>query len=84
MNEPKVKSRWTQRDESMLAELIERKRRITDENMAPVKELCNNFSNGIPGNRVGPSELADWLVGHADSIRDALEPFDSGVRAGGA
>ena len=84
MNET-VRSRWTQRDEAMLAELVERKTRITAENMGPVN-LCMThlerwvlaeFDSGVDG-RFYP-RLAEWLVRNADSVRDALEPFVSKV-----
>ena len=80
-----VRSRWTPADESRLAELIERKRRITDENMGPVTSLVTSFECEVLrspiqcGGDLYPM-LRSFLIDHADYVRDALEPFDSGVR----
>jgi hypothetical protein len=75
-----VRSRWTNDDEARLQELVERKRRIVEQNSEPIKVLASTF--GLEGFGVSDvGVLVRWMIENADAIRDALEPFDSGVRA---
>lgn len=69
-----IKSRWTAKDESNLADLIQRKERIMRENRVPVEEVVHMM--GVDQ----PDLVVRELINHADAVRDALEPFDSGAR----
>lgn len=73
----KVTSRWTPADEAKLVELAERKARIMSENERPVIELVDKHLYSFGGDA---EALAEALIVHADELRDALEPFDSGRR----
>lgn len=85
-----VRSRWSAREEAQLQELIERRRRIMEENREPVLVIVGTFRpdpdriDGANTLQEFHSQVADWLIANADALRDALEPFDSGVRAGSA
>lgn len=77
---------WSQHDEQCLRNLTARKAEFTKRARDPLHDfLTDNF--GWPANftqtqRVGCTmNLVDWLIEHADTIRDLLQPFDSGVRA---
>ena len=68
--------RWTNREELQLQQLIKRKNELTIMNMAPLVDLVKRENLQEFGNE----EIAECLAACADSFRDALEPFDSGVR----
>ena len=77
-----TRSRWTATDEARLLELSERKERIMRENLAPVRLLVSAAPIGMERSHDGKVEheaLVEWLIANADSLRDALEPFGSGV-----
>lgn len=73
-----VKSKWTAADEAALHELTERKQRIMSERRGEVHKVAElvYFHNMLI------DELTDALIANADALRDALAPFDSGVRLG--
>lgn len=63
--------RWTAKDQVELERMLDRKRTLEAANMAPLIALVK---------RLNINELARDLADNAESLRDALEPFDSGVR----
>ncbi len=70
---------WSRRDEQVLAELLERKRRFELTARMPVHDVVNRIRAAL-GGAYGPDQMVDEFINNADSIRDALAPFDSGVR----
>ena len=72
-----AKSRWTSKDEAALNELVERKRRIMEENREPVRRALQRMATLISDVDEG---VVDEFIANADAFRDALEPFDSGMR----
>ena len=75
---------WTQQDERRMAqlerELQELQTRRSEAQLALrvlAQALCAEMD---ASERVDYVQL--WLLEHADTVRDALEPFDNGVRAG--
>lgn len=83
-----VRSVWTSRDEAALLELTERKQRVMAEMRAPVDRLVASMNEasvlkGGSGCGLGDHDTwVDVLIEHAEALRDALAPFDSGTRAG--
>lgn len=89
-----ARSRWTAADEARLQELTERKARIMTEARQPLLQLIftvladwHRQSDSVQQNTLeDPDALKGWvaeqLIGNADALRDALAPFDSGVRPG--
>lgn len=63
-----VKDVWTPSEEARLVELQERKRRIMEANMGPVRAIVNE----MPQDR---DSLVKYLLENADKIREALAPF---------
>lgn len=70
--------RWTHSDEADLQRAIDRKDRVIANNMAPVVALIR-FA-GMENEPLSAESIAAGMVAQADAWRDALEPFDSGVR----
>jgi hypothetical protein len=71
-----IRGRWTAKDEALLLELTERKARLMLENREPVAKLVTE----LPSRGLAHDTVTDWAISNADALRDALEPFDSGVR----
>lgn len=72
-----VRSVWTAKDEASLQELNERKARIMEENREPLRILAA----ALPTTHTNDIEdVVDWMISNAEAMRDALEPFDSGIR----
>jgi hypothetical protein len=69
-----VRSRWTSKDEAMLRELIERKKRIDEQNREPLRMIVRESSPAEIDN-LGES-VTDWLIENATQLRVLLEPFD--------
>jgi hypothetical protein len=69
-----VKDRWTHQDEAELQRLTKRKAETIAKNMKPLDALAKKL------NTSSDESLAESLAEHADELRDALEPFDSGIR----
>lgn len=65
---------WSKRDEENLNLLLMRKKEFNSHYMPPVQKIAEAISELPVARRF------DWLIDQADNIRDALEPFDSGVR----
>ena len=71
---------WTKLDEAMLNELQERKAAFELARIRPVIEMVCKVHPKITDYGAVIQEIADRMIEHADMIRDALAPFDSGVR----
>lgn len=71
----KTKQSWTKADQAALDELTARKERVMLEQREPLIEVVNRMP-------AKSQALVDWLIHNADAVRDALQPFDSGVRPG--
>lgn len=72
-------STWTQRDEAELDALLARKQEVMAQRRAAIESLVGDVD--APSWRYTTcDEVIDWLIKNADAIRDALQPFDSGVR----
>lgn len=69
-----MKDRWTIQDEAELQRLTKRKAETIAKHMKPLDEIAKKL------NTSSDESLAESLVWNADALRDALEPFDSGVR----
>nr|WP_297388307.1 hypothetical protein [uncultured Roseateles sp.] len=76
--------KWTTRDEQRMSQLekelqeLQARRKDAQEPLRQmVAELCEEFQIDAVSEYV-----ALWLLDNADRVRDALAPFDSGVRPG--
>ena len=72
--------RWTAQDEAQLQQTLARKAEILSKTREP---LVNTIELMIVKHDIRHRELpdiADVFIDYADQIRDALQPFDSGVR----
>lgn len=74
-----IKDRWTHSEEHQLQQLLQRKKELMEKNTKPLVELVS--TTGLR-HETSDENIAELLMAHADQFRDALEPFDSGVRAG--
>lgn len=73
---------WSKRDERDLQDLLKRKQAFDAAAHAPVLDVAIKIKSLI-NSMVEPDaneSLVSALINYADDIRDALEPFDSGVR----
>lgn len=70
------KERWTTEDEAVLQGMLKRRSELNAKNMKPLIELVRRENPAVLANE----DLIGWMVAYADEIRDALEPFDSGIR----
>ncbi|NWF45429.1 hypothetical protein F3K02_09240 [Hydrogenophaga sp. D2P1] len=70
-----MKDRWTFQDEHKLQVLLKRKTETTERNMKPLVLIARLLDTDSTDEK-----LAESLAQYADALRDALEPFDSGVR----
>lgn len=68
---------WTQRDENLYQELDVRRDKVLTARLAAIATVVGRFNTNTPAIH---SALIDDLIHHADAIRDALKPYDSGVR----
>lgn len=69
---------WSKADEQALKELTERKAAFEEATRAPIENLVEKeFGNWDTDER---ECIRDFLIENADTIRDLLQPFDSGVR----
>ena len=85
---------WSRYDEDRLRELTQRKAVFTQRARGPLWNYVNGclprsivqpgISIHVEGidNRIDNriDKLVDWMIADADTIRDLLQPFDSGVR----
>lgn len=72
---------WRRADQELLDALTEQRRAFFEEKTAPVLELVTN-APWLPQGSGKTNDIVQWLIENADSLRDALKPFDSGVRPG--
>lgn len=72
------KPTWSIRDEQLLKELQERKAAFEKAHWVPVMDMVTRLNLKIEG--LTHQGTAERMIQRADEIRDALEPFDSGVR----
>lgn len=68
-------STWTSADQAQLQELLDRKSDFVNRH----RHAVVNAATLVCGESNG-TYLVDRFIRHADVIRDALAPFDSGVR----
>lgn len=70
---------WSKADEQRLKELQDRKAAWELSRLNPVYDMIKKVHPGVEGvNRL--ESVGERMIKHADLIRDALAPFDSGVR----
>lgn len=74
-----TKLAWTPGDEKLLQSLLEQKAEFYRAKTEPVRDLFVNAPWLPQGSRT-TDEIIEWAIVHADTLRDALLPFDSGVR----
>ena len=67
---------WTKEDEAKLAEMVERKQKHLDTNVACVTRALERFYF----TSMNTDELVEQLVGDATRIRKVLEPFDEELK----
>ena len=63
---------WTNDEECRFKEMQERRERAFAKRREPVAALVRKT--------LFPSDMTEWLIANADEIRDALAPYDSGIR----
>lgn len=66
-------TKWTQQDQKQLDELTARKAAVIAIYRQPLVSAIEHMPEATV-------KAADWLITHADTIRDLLEPYDSGIR----
>ncbi len=71
--------RWTQDDENDLQSMINRRTEFMSKTRKPVIDAVQRIRHTL-GAVHNEAQLVDALIAHADAIRDALAPFDSGIR----
>jgi len=74
-----AKLRWTQDDENDLQSMVKRKADFQSHSRKPVIDAVQRIRHTL-GAVHNEAQLVDEFINNADSIRDALAPFDSGVR----
>lgn len=86
-----MKNQWSPWDEQELQALVKRKQAFESEARAPLNKLIADMklNLGFEAPTSAPTEpypkrIADAFIARADALRDALAPFDSGVRCGSA
>jgi hypothetical protein len=80
---------WTTADQQALEALQARKAEFEAQHKEPLIRYMVNLTSSL---YLGPSKaaedhgrrIADWMISDADTIRDLLKPFDSGVRPANA
>ena len=90
-----MKNKWSSRDQAELDTLQKRKAAFESEARAPLMTIAEKLrlttvpalypapSMNPPAAQVPWLEITKLLAANADALRDALEPFDSGVRCAG-
>lgn len=74
-----TKETWTPTEEAAFVALQERRERVQAAMKAGVTTLVDRHFTGMPAE--AKDAMFSILTKHADDWRDALAPFDSGVRA---
>lgn len=83
-----LKNKWSNRDEAELKALLSRKKAFEAEARAPLNKIVVDMGLSLaPAQSLGPqppypSRIVDLMILRAEALRDALAPFDSGVRSG--
>ena len=77
-----LKNKWSQRDEAALTELLDRKKAFEAEARAPLNKIVADMAQSLGPQSLYPWQIVDLMIARADALRDALAPFDSGVRSG--
>lgn len=73
--------KWTQNDQRALDQLVERKAAFEQAHRVPLEGFVRDTIQPHTGINSGCADsVAKWLIHNADTIRDLLLPFDSGVR----
>jgi hypothetical protein len=70
--------KWSARDQQELNDLQERKAAFDRVHRRRVEEVVVRVFSHLPSDR--HPVIIETLINRADEIRDALEPYDSGVR----
>ena len=70
-------SNWTQEDERRFNEMAVRRGMVLGKRREAV-ERAENHANLYGA--LTTDHLVELLIAHADILRDALQPFDSGIR----
>lgn len=70
-------SNWTQEDERRFNEMAVRRGLVLGKRRESVDRAANHAN--LYGARTS-DELVELLIAHADILRDALQPYDSGIR----
>jgi hypothetical protein len=73
------KLKWDSQDERKLQELEQRRKLFNEVNL-PIVVKAMRAAIGQSISDQALSSMAFNMTKHADEIRDALEPYDSGVR----
>lgn len=66
---------WTAQDEQQFVEMQQRRERVTTKRR---EALIKVMTIGV--SRTPDIEVVDHFIANAGAIRDALEPYDSGIR----
>lgn len=66
--------KWTQQQEQRFQALAKEREEALAEMEEPLRRICSAAAG------ISERNLFHFLKANADEIRDALEPFDSGVR----
>lgn len=77
---PPIK-KWTPNDEEQLQRMLKQKAEFEFEALKPVGEIASDLAAFLHNRKWGATDITKFLTGHADELRDALAPFDSGIRA---
>lgn len=77
MTENNRQDTWTAADEAALNEMAARREAVMEKRRAAVGAVVDAFYYG----GIGSVDIVDGLIEHADAVRDALKPYDSGARA---
>lgn len=77
---PPIK-KWTPNDEAQLQRMLKQKAEFEFEALKPVGEIASDLAAFLHIRKWGATDIAKFLTEHADKLRDALAPFDSGVRS---
>lgn len=75
-----TKPTWSNRDEAELSELQKRRQAFIDTNKPAVRKAVIACYDGLENQPVRLEGIVNIWIDNADAIRDALAPFDSGVR----
>ena len=79
LNTTPVPETWSPMDERVFTEMAQRRERVKKTQMAPVLDIASEIVS-LARISVDLETMSKHLADNADLIRDALEPFDSGVR----